>query len=253
MGGKNLLRTISEAGLMAGKRFDEFSARARELVAAGSGSDLMQVPGWWWVISAQTFVDYLDVCPDILELAPQVRCPVLFLRGDREVKDVYPARPLSARRRPGRAGADCAILRRTRAGSGRPDRRLAARSHQALGPRLGLIRLEQARQPHGNDGTLAFANALEARWMAGPTSLGSVTVSHMRRLIGLHWRNRRRLRNIFHGNPPLQRSHPGGPCDAQRSGPNAAVLIDDGQIGRIVPPPTTTRGSRYRTCQSRRR
>jgi pimeloyl-ACP methyl ester carboxylesterase len=90
MGGKNLFRTISEAGLMAGKRFDEFSARARELVAAGAGSELMQVPGWWWIISAQTFVDYLDVCPDILELAPQVRCPVLFLRGDREAKHVYP-------------------------------------------------------------------------------------------------------------------------------------------------------------------
>src|SRR5262249_43819038 len=80
MGGKNLFRTISEAGLMAGKHFDEVSARARELVAAGAGSELMQVPGWWWIISAQTFVDYLDVCPDILELAPQVRCPVLFLR-----------------------------------------------------------------------------------------------------------------------------------------------------------------------------
>ncbi len=90
MGGKNLFRTISEAGLMAGERFDEFSARARELVAAGKGNELMQVPGWWWVISAQTFVDYLDVCPDILELAPQVRCPVLFLRGDREAKHVYP-------------------------------------------------------------------------------------------------------------------------------------------------------------------
>src|SRR5215472_9278569 len=74
MGGKNLFRTISEAGLMAGKRFDEFSARTRVLVAAGAGSELMQVPGWWWIISAQTFVDYLDVCPDILELAPQVRC-----------------------------------------------------------------------------------------------------------------------------------------------------------------------------------
>lgn len=90
MGGKNLFRTISDAGLMAGKRFDEFSARARELVAAGAGSELMQVPGWWWVISAQSFVDYLDVCPDILELAPHVRCPVLFLRGDREAKHIYP-------------------------------------------------------------------------------------------------------------------------------------------------------------------
>ena len=97
MGGKTLFRTISDAGLMAGNRFDEFSARARELVAAGAGSELMQVPGWWWVISAQTFVDYLDVCPDILELAPQVRCPVLFLRGDREAKHIYPGEAFVAR------------------------------------------------------------------------------------------------------------------------------------------------------------
>jgi hypothetical protein len=55
----------------------------------------MQVPGWWWVISAQSFVDYLDNCPDILELAPQVRCPVLFLRGDREANDVYPGEAFS--------------------------------------------------------------------------------------------------------------------------------------------------------------
>lgn len=90
MGGKNLFRAISQIGLMAGERFEELSARARELVAASRGNDLIQVPGWWWVISAQTFVDYLDHCPDILELAPQVRCPVLFLRGDREPNDVYP-------------------------------------------------------------------------------------------------------------------------------------------------------------------
>ena len=90
MGGKNLFRTISQAGLMAGDRFEEFSVRARELVAAGKGCELMSVPGWWWVISADTFVDYLDFCPDILELAPQVRCPVLFLRGDQEAQHIYP-------------------------------------------------------------------------------------------------------------------------------------------------------------------
>jgi pimeloyl-ACP methyl ester carboxylesterase len=89
-GGKNLFRAISQVGLMAGERFEEFSTHARELVAAGRGNDLMQVPGWWWVISAQSFVDYLDNCPNILDLAPQVRCPVLFLRGDREADDVYP-------------------------------------------------------------------------------------------------------------------------------------------------------------------
>jgi pimeloyl-ACP methyl ester carboxylesterase len=90
MGGRNLFRTISQSGLMAGDRFEEFSARARGLVAAGKGGELMQVPGWWWIISADTFVDYLDACPDILELAPQIRCPVLFLRGDQEVKHIYP-------------------------------------------------------------------------------------------------------------------------------------------------------------------
>lgn len=91
MGGKELFRTISQAGLMAGERFEEFSARARGLVAAAKGAELMQVPGWWWVISADTFVDYLDCCPDILVLAPQVRCPVLFLRGDQEVQHIYPS------------------------------------------------------------------------------------------------------------------------------------------------------------------
>jgi pimeloyl-ACP methyl ester carboxylesterase len=90
MGGKNLFQTISQTGLMAGDRYEEFSARARALVAAGKSDELMQVPGWWWIISAATFVDYLDCCPDILALAPQIRCPVLFLRGDREVKHIYP-------------------------------------------------------------------------------------------------------------------------------------------------------------------
>jgi len=91
MGGRDLFRTISQAGLMAGDRFDEFSVRARELVAAGKGRELMMVPGWWYLISAESFVDYLDKCPDILQLAPQVRCPVLFLRGDKEPKEIYPA------------------------------------------------------------------------------------------------------------------------------------------------------------------
>ena len=35
MGGKNLFKTISATGLMAGDRYEEFSARARELVLVG--------------------------------------------------------------------------------------------------------------------------------------------------------------------------------------------------------------------------
>jgi len=97
MGGRQLFKTISQAGLMAGERFEEFSARARGLVAAGKGRELMLLPGWWWVISADTFVDYLDACPDILELAPQLRCPVLFLRGDQELRHIYPGEALVER------------------------------------------------------------------------------------------------------------------------------------------------------------
>jgi pimeloyl-ACP methyl ester carboxylesterase len=96
-GGRDLFPMISKAGLMAGDRFDEISARARALVAAGNGRELMLVPGWWYVISAATFVDYLDKCPDILDLAPQVRCPVLFLRGDQEAKPIYPAEAFAER------------------------------------------------------------------------------------------------------------------------------------------------------------
>jgi hypothetical protein len=36
-------------------------------------------------------------CPDIPELAPQVRCPELFLRGDREVEPIDPGDAFVAR------------------------------------------------------------------------------------------------------------------------------------------------------------
>ena len=51
----------------------------------------MLLPGWWYVTSAASFVDALENCPDVLELAPRVRCPVLYLRGDREPSELYPA------------------------------------------------------------------------------------------------------------------------------------------------------------------
>lgn len=97
MGGRHLFGTISRAGMMAGDRLDHVSARARELVAEGRGRELLRVPGWWWVISAEVFVDHLDICPDIIDLAPQVTCPVLFLRGDREPRHLYPGEEFVAR------------------------------------------------------------------------------------------------------------------------------------------------------------
>lgn len=89
-GGKDLMRMISAQGLMAGHRYEEITARARDLVAAGRGSELMLVPGWWHVISANTYVEHLDNLPDLIECATRITCPTLFLRGDKEAADTYP-------------------------------------------------------------------------------------------------------------------------------------------------------------------
>jgi hypothetical protein len=54
------------------------------MVAAGRGREVMLMPGWWHAITAESFLDRCTEMPDVLELAPTVRCPVLFLRGDHE-------------------------------------------------------------------------------------------------------------------------------------------------------------------------
>ncbi len=90
-GGKDLMRMIAAHGLMAGDRYEEITARARELVDAGRGRELMLVPGWWYVISAGTYCEYLDNVPDLLECAARIACPTLYVRGDEEPIDIYPA------------------------------------------------------------------------------------------------------------------------------------------------------------------
>lgn len=90
-GGRDLMRTIAAHGLMAKDRYEEITARARDLVARGHGDELMLVPGWWYVISAGTYCEYLDNVPDLLEHAPLIGCPTLYLRGDEETPDLYPA------------------------------------------------------------------------------------------------------------------------------------------------------------------
>jgi pimeloyl-ACP methyl ester carboxylesterase len=77
--------------MLAGDRLDEITAQARALVAAGRGRELMLVPGWWYVISAESFLDRMTEMPDVLELASTIRCPTLFIRGDEESPETYPA------------------------------------------------------------------------------------------------------------------------------------------------------------------
>jgi hypothetical protein len=73
--------------MLAGDRLDEITARARALLANGRGRELMLVPSWWYVISAESFLDRMTEMPDVLELAPTISCPTLFIRGDEPTRD----------------------------------------------------------------------------------------------------------------------------------------------------------------------
>jgi pimeloyl-ACP methyl ester carboxylesterase len=90
--------------MLAGDRLDEITAQARALIAAGRGRELMLVPGWWYVISAESFLDRMTEMPDVLELAPTIRCPTLFIRGDEESPEIYPAERFKER-----AGGLCEV------------------------------------------------------------------------------------------------------------------------------------------------
>ena len=78
-------------GMFAGDRQEELTAQAKALVQAGRGRELMFMPGWWYVISAESFLDRIETVPDILANAPKIKCPVLALRGDKEDPQRYPA------------------------------------------------------------------------------------------------------------------------------------------------------------------
>jgi len=94
-GGKEIMRLMAENGLMAADRYATTTATARRLVAEGNGHQLMLVPGWWYVISAGTYVEFLDHCPDIVRLASRIPCETLFVRSKEESADVYPAEELA--------------------------------------------------------------------------------------------------------------------------------------------------------------
>ena len=90
--------------MMAGDRLEAITTQARTMVAEGRGRELMLMPGWWYVITAESFLDRMTEMPDVLELAPTIRCPTLYIRGDEEDPDTYPAERFNER-----AGGPCDV------------------------------------------------------------------------------------------------------------------------------------------------
>jgi len=97
LGGKAIVPLASQAGLLGGERIAEVEATARRMVAEGRGGELMLLPGWWWVVTAESYLDYCSQLPDVLALAPRIKCPVLYIRGDQEAAHIYPAEEFAAR------------------------------------------------------------------------------------------------------------------------------------------------------------
>lgn len=96
-GGTDMLPRASAAGLLAQERLVEFTTQAKAMVAEGNGKGLILLPGWWYVMTAESFLDQLAGLPDTIALAPEIHCPVLYIRGDKEPADLYPAEAFAER------------------------------------------------------------------------------------------------------------------------------------------------------------
>lgn len=95
-GGRGYLVQSSRRGMLAGERHAEIDAEARRLVAAGQGDTVIALPGWWYAITAASWVDLSENVPLTLDNARAYPGPVLALRGEKEAEALYPAEALAA-------------------------------------------------------------------------------------------------------------------------------------------------------------
>ena len=95
-GGAGLAQAISQRGDFAGDQWDDLQREAQRLVDRGDDRRLLLLPGWWHVVSARTFLDFADAMPSTIDNARSIACPTLFIRGDQESVDNYPAEEFQA-------------------------------------------------------------------------------------------------------------------------------------------------------------
>lgn len=95
-GGQGITSLISEKGLFGKEQLPQLLAQAEQMVAEGRGRELMLLPGWWWVASAESVLDYSGNMPNTLDNARKIKVPVLYLCGDQEPADLYPLEKFAA-------------------------------------------------------------------------------------------------------------------------------------------------------------
>jgi pimeloyl-ACP methyl ester carboxylesterase len=84
------------SGMMAEDGHLAFKAEARRLVEEGRGHTLMVMPGWWYVVTAEAYLDRISNMPGVVDNARRITCPVLYVRGDKEDPAQYPAEEFKA-------------------------------------------------------------------------------------------------------------------------------------------------------------
>ena len=91
IGGKEMLPIASSKGLFGANKFPEIINIAKEMVTKGQGDKIIQMPGWYWITTPKSIIDLASNLPHLIEEASKIKCPVLFIRGDQEPRDLYPA------------------------------------------------------------------------------------------------------------------------------------------------------------------
>src|SRR6056300_598006 len=89
-GGTVAEKLAARTGLLGASKTDELRERATQMIAEGKGDELIILPGWWYVATANSYIDRLTTMPDTVETAPKISCPSLFIRGDMEIPEAYP-------------------------------------------------------------------------------------------------------------------------------------------------------------------
>lgn len=90
-GGADYLKQVSQRGMLAADRHAAVDAEAKRLVAEGRGGQMIAVTGWWYAITAASWVDLSKNVPLTVENACRYPGPILALRGEKEATDLYPA------------------------------------------------------------------------------------------------------------------------------------------------------------------